>query len=179
MNKLEDMDYLNCLATFKDKDTIICSKDPKVIHDYVKTGQLPELDKNNPAYYEIKSKYFVIATGTRPSYLNIEGAEHAITSDDIFFKKDPPGKTLVVGGGYVAVEIAGFLKGMGFDVSMMTRGDYLRAFDRDMVNYIISDLRQRKVNIVDTSLPVSIKKLESGKLEVLIQNQVTQEVKPP
>ncbi len=48
---------------------------------------------------------------------------------------------MVVGGGYVAVEIAGFLRGMGFNVSMMTRGDYLRAFDRDMVNYIISDLR--------------------------------------
>lgn len=41
---------------------------------------------------------------------------------------------------------------------MMTRGDYLRAFDRDMVNYILSDLRERKVKIVDTSLPKSIKK---------------------
>lgn len=77
------------------------------------------------------------------------------------------------------MEIAGFLKGMGFDVSMMTRGDYLRAFDRDMVNYIISDLRERKVNIVDTSLPTSIKKKESGKLEVLIQNQITKEILPP
>jgi thioredoxin reductase (NADPH) len=35
--------------------------------------------------------------------LEIEGANLAITSDDIFFKKTPPGKTLVVGGGYVAV----------------------------------------------------------------------------
>jgi pyruvate/2-oxoglutarate dehydrogenase complex dihydrolipoamide dehydrogenase (E3) component len=45
----------------------------------------------------------VIATGTRPTYLHIEGAQHAITSDDIFNKKQPPGKTLVIGGGYVAV----------------------------------------------------------------------------
>lgn len=67
----------------------------------------------------------------------MEGAQHAITSDDIFMKKTPPGKTLVVGGGYVAVEIAGFLKGMGYNVSLMTRGDYLRAFDRDMVNFIL------------------------------------------
>ncbi len=57
----------------------------------------------------------------------------AITSDDIFFKKTPPGKTLVVGGGYVAVEIAGFLKGIGYEVDLMTRGEYLRSFDRDMV----------------------------------------------
>ena len=53
---------------------------------------------------------------------------------------------------------------MGYDVSLMTRGDYLRSFDRDMVHEILFDLQQRKVNIVDTSLPKSIKKKESGKL---------------
>lgn len=88
----------------------------------------------------------------------MEGAQHAITSDDIFMKKTPPGKTLVVGGGYVAVEIAGFLKGMGYNVSLMTRGEYLRSFDRDMVKYIMDDLKKRQVNIVDTSLPIKIEK---------------------
>jgi pyruvate/2-oxoglutarate dehydrogenase complex dihydrolipoamide dehydrogenase (E3) component len=71
-------------------------------------------------------------------------------------KKTPPGKTLVIGGGYVAVEIAGFLKGMGFPVSLATRGEYLRSFDRDMVAYILEDLKKRKVNIIPTSLPVKI-----------------------
>ena len=176
VNKADDMDYLNCLATFKDKDTLICSKKPEIIQNYLKTGELPASNQEKSDYYEVKAKSFVIATGTRPSYLNIEGAEHGITSDDIFNKKEAPGKTLIVGGGYVAVEIAGFLRGMGFDVSLMTRGDYLRAFDRDMVREILTDLKQRKVNIVDTSLPVSIKKKESGKLEVEVQNQVTKEV---
>lgn len=72
--------------------------------------------------------------------------------------KKAPGKTLVVGGGYVAVEIAGFLKGMGFDVTLMTRGDYLRSFDRDMVKYIMKDLEQRKIDIRQTSLPEIIRK---------------------
>ena len=43
----------------------------------------------------------------------------------------------------------------------------------------MNDLRNRKVNIVDTSLPLSIKKKESGKLEVLVENQVSKEVSPP
>ena len=51
----------------------------------------------------------MIATGSKPTYLNIKGKELAITSDDIFWKKTPPGRTLIVGGGYVAVELAGFL----------------------------------------------------------------------
>lgn len=60
----------------------------------------------------------------------------------------------------MAVEIAGFLNGMGYDISLMTRGEYLRAFDRDMVKYILKDLKNRKVNIVETSLPISLKKIE-------------------
>ncbi len=83
----------------------------------------------------------------------MDGSQHAISSDDVFSLKKAPGKTLVVGGGYVAVEIAGFLRGLGFDVTLMTRGDYLRAFDRDMVKYILKDMEQRKVNIRQTSLP--------------------------
>lgn len=58
----------------------------------------------------------------------------------------------------MAVEIAGFLKGMGFDVTLMTRGEYLRSFDRDMVKYIMKDLEQRKIDIRQTSLPEIIRK---------------------
>lgn len=60
----------------------------------------------------------------------------------------PPGRTLIVGGGYVAVEIAGFLTELGFKVSLMTRGEYLRSFDRDMVGMVMSDLEERGVNII-------------------------------
>lgn len=52
----------------------------------------------------------------------------ALTSDDIFFIKNP-GKTLVVGGGYIAIECAGFLSGLNFDTTLMTRGKFLREFD--------------------------------------------------
>jgi hypothetical protein len=56
----------------------------------------------------------------------------------------------------------------------MTRGDYLRSFDKDMVNHIMNDLKQRKVDIRETSLPKKIAKNEkNNKLEVIIQNQRT------
>lgn len=123
------MEYLNAMATFIDKNTLLCSKDPAIIREYLKSKIQPESDKA----VKINAKNFVIATGTRPNYLKCEGAQLAITSDDIFFKKKAPGKTLVVGGGYVAVEIAGFLNGMGYDTTMTTRGKYLRLFDQDMI----------------------------------------------
>lgn len=47
---------------------------------------------------------------------------------------------------------------MGFETTLMTRGDYLRAFDRDMVGYLIDDMKQKKINVMPTSLPKNIKR---------------------
>lgn len=49
-----------------------------------------------------------------------------MTSDDIFMRKTAPGKTLVIGASYVALECAGFLKGLGYDVTVMVRSILLR-----------------------------------------------------
>lgn len=55
--------------------------------------------------HRVTSKYFLIAVGGRPLYPDIPGAkEYGITSDDIFWMKKNPGKTLVVGASYVALE---------------------------------------------------------------------------
>ena len=63
--------------------------------------------------------------------MNIPGAaEYGITSDDIFSLATSLGKTLVVGASYVALECAGFLAGLGFDVTVMVRSIFLRGFDQ-------------------------------------------------
>jgi pyruvate/2-oxoglutarate dehydrogenase complex dihydrolipoamide dehydrogenase (E3) component len=48
-----------------------------------------------------------------------------------------PGKTLVVGASYVALECAGFLAGIGFDVTVMVRSILLRGFDQQMAELIV------------------------------------------
>ena len=73
----------------------------------------------------------VITTGGRPRYPDIPGAtEFGITSDDFFSMRSAPGKTLIVGGSYVALECAGFLAGLGYDVTCMVRSIFLRGFDQ-------------------------------------------------
>jgi len=63
----------------------------------------------------------------------IPGAlEHCITSDDVFSLKTPPGRTLVIGASYVALECAGFIKGLGYDTTVMMRSIPLRGFDQQM-----------------------------------------------
>ena len=79
---------------------------------------------------QVTADKIVIAVGGRPSYPDIPGArEFGITSDDLFSMMTPPGKTLVVGASYVALECAGFLTALGFDTTVMVRSILLRGFD--------------------------------------------------
>ena len=80
----------------------------------------------------MRAETFVIAVGGRP-YVpdDVEGAlQHAITSDDVFSLDRAPGRTLCVGGSYIALECAGFLTELGYDVTVAVRSILLRGFDR-------------------------------------------------
>jgi thioredoxin reductase (NADPH) len=69
--------------------------------------------------------------GGRPTFLEgISDVEKlVITSDDLFSLKKNPGKILIVGASYIALECAGFLHSYGFDVTVMVRSIFLRGFD--------------------------------------------------
>ncbi|CAI5446223.1 unnamed protein product [Caenorhabditis angaria] len=95
----------------------------------------------------LKAKNIVISTGLRPIYPKIEGAELGITSDDLFSLEKSPGKTLVVGGGYVALECAGLLADLGHDVDLLIRSEPLKNFDKDCVDKVVSNLESHGVNI--------------------------------
>lgn len=83
------------------------------------------------------ARRFLVATGGRPKYPDIPGdREFGITSDDFFSLPTPPGKTLVVGASYVALECAGFVRGLGYDTTVMVRSILLRGFDQQLANMI-------------------------------------------
>ncbi|XP_031574557.1 uncharacterized protein LOC116308308 isoform X1 [Actinia tenebrosa] len=81
----------------------------------------------------VTAENIVIAVGGRPRFpSDVPGAlEHFISSDDLFSLKKEPGKTLVIGASYVALECAGFLAGLGYDSSVMMRSIPLRGFDQN------------------------------------------------
>eukprot|EP01128_Nolandella_sp_AFSM9_P006738 TRINITY_DN3535_c0_g1_i1.p1 TRINITY_DN3535_c0_g1~~TRINITY_DN3535_c0_g1_i1.p1 ORF type:complete len:655 (+),score=125.16 TRINITY_DN3535_c0_g1_i1:196-1965(+) len=109
----------------------------------------------------------LIAVGERPFTPDVPGVEHAITSDDLFSMSETPGDTLVVGGGYVALETAGFLKGLGFNTSVMVRSEVLlRGFDRQMSSMLGDQLAASGVHFDYNTDVKSIKKLSSGRLKV-------------
>lgn len=83
------------------------------------------------------ARRFVIACGGRPTYdANIDPSLY-ITSDDMFSLEKPPGKTLVVGASYVALECAGFITHLGMDATVMMRSIPLRGFDQQCAKMIV------------------------------------------
>jgi glutathione reductase (NADPH) len=75
--------------------------------------------------------HIVVSTGSRPAVLEVPGAELGITSDGFFALEAPPGRVAIVGGGYIAVELAGLLGAAGSEVTLLLRAheDFLPGFD--------------------------------------------------
>jgi glutathione reductase (NADPH) len=74
--------------------------------------------------------HIVIATGGRPMWLDLPGAELGMDSDGFFALDRQPKKVAIIGAGYIAVELAGVLHHLGSDASLILRGDKpLRGFD--------------------------------------------------
>ncbi len=74
--------------------------------------------------------HICIATGGRPKWPDIPGAECAIDSDGFFALDRQPKKVAVIGAGYIAVELVGVLHHLGSDATLVLRYDKpLRGFD--------------------------------------------------
>jgi glutathione reductase (NADPH) len=82
---------------------------------------------------EISGTNFLIATGSRPMKPAIPGVDLAVDSNTFFGWADRPQRVVVVGGGYIGVELAGILNGLGTVVTLIHRGEHLlRGFDQDI-----------------------------------------------
>lgn len=116
----------------------------------------------------LSAEHIVIATGGRPRYpTHIEGAlEHGITSDDIFWLKESPGKTLVVGASYVALECAGFLTGLGLDTTVMIRSIPLRGFDQQMSSLVTDHMASHGTQFLRGYTPLRVRRLQDSQLQV-------------
>jgi glutathione reductase (NADPH) len=121
---------------------------------------------------ELTAKHILIAVGGWPFKPDIPGIEHAITSNEIFYLEERPKRMVVVGGGFIALEFASIMDGLGTDVTLMYRGDlFLRGFDGDMRTHLKEEMeRNSKIDLKFNTDPVEIKKQEDGSLIVVDQD---------
>ncbi|MDM5147436.1 glutathione-disulfide reductase [Candidatus Persebacteraceae bacterium Df01] len=116
---------------------------------------------------EFHADKVLLAVGGAPVRLNIPGADMALLSDDMFYLSELPRRAVVVGGGYIALEFAGILAGLGVDTSLCFRADLpLRSFDEDLREHIATEIAARGVTVRAGVAPQKIIKQASGALRV-------------
>ncbi|NXL97225.1 TRXR2 reductase, partial [Tyrannus savana] len=152
--------YLNMKGSF-------C--DPHTVRGLTKAGKETIVTADN----------IVIATGGRPKYpTHIAGAlQCGITSDDLFWLKESPGKTLTPFVFNVSLECAGFLTGIGLDTAVMMRSIPLRGFDQasmehltQMASLVTEHMESYGTKFLKRCFPTKVEKLESNRLQVTWKN---------
>lgn len=152
--RTEQVKYVNAYAQFVDKHHIKAT------------------DKKGKETM-MSSRHFIIATGERPRYPDIEGArEYGISSDDLFSLKNSPGKTLFIGASYVALECAGFLAALGLDVTVMVRSILLRGFDQDMAEKIGSYMASEGLKFIRPCVPLKVEKIDDAEHKLKVTGKM-------
>jgi glutathione reductase (NADPH) len=90
----------------------------------------------------------LIATGGRPFVPEVPGADLGVVSDAVFSLPDLPPRVAIIGGGYIAVEFAGIMRGLGAEVSLIYRGPlFLRGFDNDIRATLAGEMAKRGISL--------------------------------
>ena len=112
---------------------------------------------------DITAKYILVAVGGTPFMPQIEGVEHAISSNEAFHIEALPKDIIVVGGGYIAVEFAGIFNGLGVDTTLVYRGaQILRGFDNEVRDHLAAEMAVKGVTIKTESDIAAITKTDNG-----------------
>lgn len=116
----------------------------------------------------------VIATGGRPIVdKSITGHELGITSDGFFedLNEECPAKVVVIGGGYIALELAGMLQALGSQVQVMHQGfPVLLGFDDMLRDLLRKEMQQEGIIFDDNNKLSKIEKQDDGKLSIHLNN---------
>jgi glutathione reductase (NADPH) len=105
----------------------------------------------------------LIATGGSPAHDAIPGLEVAMTSNEVLDLRTLPRSVLVIGGGYVAVEFASILAGMGAAVTLAYRDRLpLRGFEEDLRTRLAAALSGRGITLASGVPLTSLSRSASG-----------------
>lgn len=116
-----------------------------------------------------RARHILIATGAWPFVPDFPGREHVITSNEAFHLERLPRRAVVVGGGYIAVEFAGILNGLGVETALLYRGPlFLRHFDRDLRETLAGEMPKKGVTLRFDTTVQAVEKRPDGSLELLL-----------
>jgi dihydrolipoamide dehydrogenase len=117
---------------------------------------------------QISAETVLIAAGTRPMVPDIPGLDGVpyLTSDEALRLPEQPRRLAILGGGYIAAEMAHFFGALGTEVTLIHRGSQLLRAEDDDVARRFTEVFQRKINML---LNTQISRADSRGDEIVLQ----------
>ena len=143
--------------------------------DYIE-GYARFVDKNTVEVNgeQIRAKHIVIATGSYAFVPNVPGSELGGTSDDVFAWEELPESVSIIGAGYIAVELAGVLHGLGVKTDLFVRkGGPLREFDQGIVEVLVEEMKKNGQPLHTHKVPQKLEKLDNGDIQIHFEDGTT------
>ena len=149
-------------AIIEDKNTTLLKAEAKFIAERtLKAGK--EM---------IKGDKVIIAAGTRPSVPNIEGLKEVdyITSDEALRLKKQPKTMTILGGGYIATELAHFYGALGTKINIVQRGKFLIPNEDGEISMKFTDIFRKKYNVLTEFNATKVSK-KGNKFIIVAENK--------
>jgi glutathione reductase (NADPH) len=119
-----NVERIDGFASFKDKETVIVNNE------------------------EFKAKKILIASGGVCNKQNYSAKDKVLTSDDIFHIQKLPKDITILGAGYIAVEFACIMNGLGVKTRLIYRGErILKSFDHDLTDLLQLEMIKKGIDI--------------------------------
>jgi len=120
----------------------------------------------------VTAERILIATGGAPRLPHdIDGHQFCISSNEIFHLDKQPDSIVIEGGGYIGVEFACILAGLGTAVTMVVRGDdILRGFDDDIRAALNREMSAKGIRILCGTRMTRVGKRVDGGLHVTLSD---------
>lgn len=113
------------------------------------------------------AKYILIATGAWPHMPKFPGAEHAVSSNEVFHLETLPQRVLIAGAGYIANEFAGIFNELSCQVTLINRSDViLRQYDQSIRDRLLQISMTKGIDFRFHAEFEKIEKNDDGSLHV-------------
>lgn len=133
------------------------------------------MDEKNAQTYHFKN--CIIATGSRPIELpSFKYSKRVINSTGALSLEEVPKKLVVIGGGYIGIELTGAYSNLGAEVVVLEGGKQILAgFEKQMSQLVARRLKKNNVTIHTEALAKSVEETETG-VKVTVEIKGKEEV---
>jgi glutathione reductase (NADPH) len=137
------------------------------IADIRGTGRFIDAHTVDVGGRRLSAERMLIATGGAPTVPELPGAEFGITSDGFFDLDACPRRVVMVGSGYIAVELGGMLKALGAEVTFLVRKSrLLRQFDTMLSEQLTAAMQADGIEILTDTRVQKVSRESGGGLSI-------------